>query len=102
MVVRDSVRVQNRIKSFIRSRGVAVEGKGVYGLEGRKEYVQKLPEGTRAAVATSYTEYDVLEELRKRADNDLVSEVRLHPASKVLATCPESGRSERRDCYPSS
>jgi hypothetical protein len=43
MVVRDSVRVQNRIKSFIRSRGVAVEGKAVYVLKGRKEYLESCP-----------------------------------------------------------
>src|SRR4029453_5909572 len=57
MVVRDSVRVQNRIKSFMRSRGVAVEGKAVYGTAGRTEYLDKLPEGTHAAVATLYAQF---------------------------------------------
>jgi transposase len=91
MVVRDSVRVQNRIKSFMRSRGVAVEGKAVYGAEGRQQYLEKLPDGTRSAVATLYAEYDVLEEVRKRAEKELVAEARLHPASKILATCPGIG-----------
>ncbi len=91
MVVRDSVRVQNRIKSFMRSRGVAVEGKAVYGAEGRKEYLDKLPDGTRVAVATLYAQYDVLQELRKRAEKELVTEARLHPVSKILATCPGIG-----------
>jgi len=34
MVVRDVVRTQNRIKSLIRSRGVPVEGKKVYRVDG--------------------------------------------------------------------
>jgi transposase len=91
MVVQDCVRVQNRIKSFMRSRGVAVEGKAVYSLEGRKEYLEKLPEGTRAAAATLYAEYDALEPLRNRAEKELVSEARRHPASKILASCPGIG-----------
>jgi transposase len=91
MVVRDSVRVQNRIKSMMRSRGVAVEGHAVYGLDSRKAYHEKLPEGTRAAVATLYAEYDLLEELRKRAEKELVLEARRHPASRILATYPGIG-----------
>jgi transposase len=91
LVVRDSVRVQNRIKSMIRSRGVTVEGKAVYGADSRKEYQEKLPEGTRAAVATLYAQYDLIEELRKRAEKELVVEARRHPASRILATCPGIG-----------
>ena len=91
MVVRDSVRVQNRIKSFMRSRGVAVEGKAVYGAEGRTGYLDKLPEGTRAAVATLYAQFDVLQEVRKRAEKELVAEARKHSASKIVATCPGIG-----------
>jgi transposase len=76
----------------MRSRGaVAVEGKAVYGAEGRQQYLEKLPDGTRSAVATLYAEYDVLEEVRKRAEKELVAEARLHPASKILATCPGIG-----------
>ena len=91
MVVQDSVRVQNRIKSFLRSRGVAVEGKAVYGAEGREDYLEKLPEGTRAAVATLYAQYDALQALRKRAEKELVVEAQLHPASKIVGTCPGIG-----------
>jgi transposase len=91
MVVRDSARVQNRIKRFMRSRGVSVEGKTVYGVEGREEYLAKLPEGTRSAVAILYAQYDVLQEVRKRSVKELVTEARLHPASKILATCPGIG-----------
>ena len=91
MVVRDVVRVQNRIKSLMRSRGVAVAGKAVYGSEGRQEYVCKLPTGTREAAATLYAEYDVLQEVRKRATKEMVTEAREHSISKVLGSCPGIG-----------
>jgi transposase len=91
MIVRDAVRAQNRIKSLMRSRGVAVEGKAVYGIDGRTEYLAKLPEGTRTAVLTLYTEYDVLQEVRKGAEKQLIAEARLHPITKILATCPGIG-----------
>jgi transposase len=63
----------------------------VYGVEGREEYLAKLPEGTRSAVAILYAQYDVLQEVRKRSAKELVAEARLHPASKILATCPGIG-----------
>jgi hypothetical protein len=40
IVVQDVVRVQNRIKALLRSRGVAVSGKGVYSEQGREECLQ--------------------------------------------------------------
>ena len=43
------------------------------------------------AVATLYAQYDVLQEVRKRAEKELVAEARLHPASKIVATCPGIG-----------
>jgi transposase len=91
MVVRDVVRVQNRIKSFMRSRGVAVTGKTVYGSEGREAYVKKLPEGTREAVTTLYALYDVEKEIRKRAEKELLQEARGHRLAGVLETCPGIG-----------
>jgi transposase len=91
MVVRDGVRTQNRIKSLLRSRGVAVEGKTVYGAEGRQEYVDQLPDGTRAAAATLFAQYDALQEIRKRAERELLGEARLHSITKVIGTCPGIG-----------
>jgi len=91
MVVRDVVRTQNRIKSLIRSRGVAVEGKTVYRADGRQEYVDKLPEGTRAAALTLFAQYDALQEIRKRAEKELLAEARLYPITGLLATCPGIG-----------
>jgi hypothetical protein len=50
MLVQDVVRVQNRIKALLRSRGVAVEGKNVYSKKGREEFVQNVL-GARAEVS---------------------------------------------------
>ena len=47
MVVQDVVRVQNRIKALLRSRGVAVSGKSVYSEKGREDCLEKLPAASR-------------------------------------------------------
>jgi transposase len=91
MVVRDVVRVQNRLKSFYRSRGVDVAGKKVYGKKGRGDYLQQLPSGTRAATETLYAEYDGLLEIRDRAEKELLEESRRHTVSRILQTCPGLG-----------
>ena len=91
MVVRDGVRVQNQIKSFMRSRGVEVSGRTVYSSEGRESYVKQLPGGTREAVLTLYALYDAEKEVRKRAEKELVQEARNHRLAGVLETCPGIG-----------
>ena len=91
MIVQDAVRTQNRNKSLMRSRGVAVDGKTVYGVEGRKDYLEQLPEGTRAAASTLFAQHDALQEIRKRAEKELLTEARLHPITAALGTCPGIG-----------
>jgi transposase len=91
MVVQDSVRVQNRIKALYRSRGIAVAGKSVYSEKGREEFLEKLPDATRAAAKTLYAQYDAVEEIRRQAEKDLVKEAHRHPISRVLETCPGLG-----------
>jgi len=91
MIVQDVVRVQNRIKALYRSRGVAVAGQTVYSVHGRQEWLPKLPEASRCAAATLYAQYDAVEEVRRRAEKDLVQEAHRHPISRVLETCPGLG-----------
>ncbi len=91
MIVRDVVRVQNRLKSLYRSRGVQVTGKAVYSTKGRVEPLKQLPAGTRAATETMYAQYDALVEVRKRAEQELLEEARRHPIAKVLQSCPGLG-----------
>jgi hypothetical protein len=57
-------RIESR--ALLRSRGVSVEGKTIYGAEGRQKYVDQLPDGTRAEAATLFAQYDALQEIRKQ------------------------------------
>jgi transposase len=91
MVVEDVVRVQNRLKSLYRSRGVPVAGKAVYSSKSRDEWLAKLPEGARAATRTLYAQYDAISEVRTRAEKELVAEARRHPIAGILETCPGLG-----------
>lgn len=91
MVVQDVVRVQNRLKSLYRSRGVPVSGTAVYRKEGRESWLSRLGPGTRAAAETLYAQYDAVQEVRKRAEKDLLAEARRQPIAKVLSTCPGLG-----------
>ena len=43
MLVEDVVRIQSRIKSVYRSRGVSTTGKRIYGKQGRESWLKKLP-----------------------------------------------------------
>lgn len=91
MLVQDSVRVQNRIKAILRSRGVATSGQSVYSETDREEYLKKLPDASRGAAKTLYAQYDAIEKIRRQAEKDLVHEAHRHPISRVLETCPGLG-----------
>lgn len=91
MVVQDVVRVQNRIKSLYRSRGVPVSGTEVYRKDGRGSWLEQLGPGTRAAAETLYAQYDAVQEVRKRAEKELLTEARRQSIAKVLSTCPGLG-----------
>lgn len=91
MIVQDVVRVQSRIKALYRSRGVAVAGKTVYSAKGREEWLPKLPGTARASAMTLYAQYDAVEEVRRRAEKELVQEAHRHPISRVLESCPGLG-----------
>jgi transposase len=91
MVMRDVVRVQNRIKALYRSRGVGTSGKSIYRADHREAWIEKLPDVARAAASTLHTQYDVVEAVRRQAEKDLVQEVHHHPVARLLETCPGLG-----------
>ncbi len=91
MIVQDVVRVQNRIKALLRSRGVAASGTSVYSKKGREELVAKLPDASRGAASTLYAQYDAVEAIRRQAEKDLVAEAHRHAMSRVLESCPGLG-----------
>src|SRR5262249_39231385 len=91
MIVQDAVRVQDRIKSLYRSRGIAVAGKAIYGEKGRQEGLGKLPQAMQPAARTLYAQYDAVREVRTRAEKELRTEAHRHPISRLLETCPGLG-----------
>ena len=91
MLVEDSVRIKNRIKSFYRSRGVAVSGRAVYSEKGREPLLPELPEATRQAAIMLYAQYDAVEKVREAAEKELVKEAHKHPMNRILLTCPGLG-----------
>ena len=91
MMVSDVVRVQGRLKSVYRSRGITTTSKTIYSATGRERWLKRLPAGVRAAVMALYDEYDALVPIRKRAEKQLVTESHNHPISHVLETCPGLG-----------
>ena len=91
MLVRDVVRVQARLKVMYRARGIATPGKSVYSPSGRYQWLNRLPVSSRWATEKLHEEYDLLLELKREAERELVAEARKHRISRVLATAPGLG-----------
>ena len=91
MVVSDSVRVQNRIKSLYRSRGISTAGKDVYRSSSRETWLEKLPEKVRPLARILYEELDAVRKLQQRAEKEMLDESHRHRISRVLETCPGLG-----------
>lgn len=91
MLVSDDVRVQNRIKSLLRSRGIQVAGSAVYTAAGRSAYVDRLPAEARTMADLLYQQHDHLSDLRKQAQKAMISEARKHPEYRCVKSCPGLG-----------
>ncbi len=91
MLVRDVVRAQARLKVMYRARGIATPGKSVYGPRQRDRWLRQLPVSSRWATEKLHEEYDLLVELKREAEHELVVESRKHRISRVLATAPGLG-----------
>lgn len=91
LVVIDSVRVQNRIKSLFRSRGITVSGRTVYSEAGRGTYLASLPSAIRTTAEFFYQQLDHLRSLRHEAQRELVTEARKHAVFSYVRTCPGIG-----------
>jgi transposase len=90
-VMRDSVRVQSRLKTLFRSRGVPTTGKDVYAVARREDFIRELPARSRPRAETLYLELDALLEVRKKAKKELLVEARKHRAFHTLRTIPGLG-----------
>ncbi len=91
MISRDLVRVQARIKSIYRSRGVATPGRSVYCQRNREQWLQQLPPPARTSAARLYEHCDFLRDLKEQAQAELVAESRQHRIARVLETAPGLG-----------
>ena len=100
MLVADSVRVQNRIKSLLRSRGVVCGGRRVYSAIERVQWLEKLPTKVRPLAEILYHEHDALIELRKCAQKQMLSEARKHPTFGIVKTCPGMGEIRTAQLLP--
>ncbi len=90
MQVRDSVRLQNRILSLYRSRGIDTSD-SLYHPDHRAEWIGKLPARMQTAAESLLRQYDAVEPLRRETEKTMVKEARKQPEAKLLATVPGLG-----------
>ena len=91
MVVRDVVRVKNRLKAIWRSRGIRTSD-GVYDAEARSRWIKRLPHSYRALAERLGQQLDVLEPLKEQAERSLLEEAKTHPIIRKISTAPGMGR----------
>jgi hypothetical protein len=90
-LVSDAVRVQARIKSLYRSRGILVTGMNVFGVRHRAQWQEQLPSSTQTRATRLYDHLDFMLEQRKQAEADLIREAKKHSIVRVLETAPGFG-----------
>ena len=90
-LVGDVVRVQARIKSVYRSRGVMVTGVDVYGSRRREQWQKQLCSSAQSRATRLYDHLDFLLEEKKQAEADLLREAKGHAIVRILETAPGFG-----------
>jgi len=88
---RDLVRVQARLKSLYRSRGIRTPGASVYGLRRRDVWLDQLPRAARSSAERFYAQLDFLVGLKQEAEQDLIRESKRHRITPLLETIPGLG-----------
>jgi len=91
-IIRDGTRVKNRLKGLFRGRGIVCRGTGVYSEEERDQWVKRLDHAAlRVRICRLWKELDLLVQLRKEAEKDLMAEAHKHPEIKILRSIPGIG-----------
>ncbi len=90
-LVGDAVRVQSRIKSLYRARGICVTGENVYSVRQRKQWQEQLSSSAQTRVTRLYAHFDFLLEQKKQAEADLLREAKKHAIVRILETAPGFG-----------
>ncbi len=89
--VRDRVRVQSRLKTLYRSRGIPSGGRALYGVRRRDEWLEKLPAPCQPRALHLYTHLDFLVEQEQTIQAELRGELSKHSIGRMLQTCPGLG-----------
>ena len=99
--VKDVVRVKNRLKSVMRSRGVAYgAGHSVYAKSSRQRWLEDLPEVTWPLAELLYEELDALVALKAKAEKAMLAEATKHRQWRLLKTCPGLGPIRTAELLP--
>ncbi len=88
---RDVVRTKNRLKSTYRRRGIDCTGTSVYNPQTRAKRERELPAAVLPAAELLGTSLDCLEELKKEAEEAMVTESRRYRIARILQTVPGMG-----------
>ncbi len=91
-LVSDSVRIQNRLKAVLRSRGVRLPQRlKTFDASGQEVFDSLADPELRMRVQWLWREYQAVESLRAEAKKALRRECRRHPACRLLKTVPGVG-----------
>jgi transposase len=101
LVVGDVVRVKNRLKSVLRSRGVGYgAGHSVYTKRDRERWLSELPTATRPLAELLYEEHDGLAALKAKAEKAMLREACKHREWVLVKTCPGLGPIRTAELLP--
>lgn len=90
LALRDVVRIKNRLKAVLRSRGILADA-GVYDTAARTSWLKQLPFGYRQLGEWLGRELDRIVPLRDEAEEWLLRESKSHPIIRTLKTGPGMG-----------
>jgi hypothetical protein len=106
---KDVVRVQSRIKSLYRSKGVQVSGADVYSQDRREKWSGMLPPSCLSPMAVLYSQYDALVPIKEQTQKDMITEAGRHriytkrvPASRASPGFPLHSQPRRTGKYASA
>jgi transposase len=90
MQVGDSARVQNRIRSMFRSRGIETDDT-LYSQDKREAWLMQLPVRSQRAAELLFRQYDAVEPLRRECEKEMLLEARKYKPWKLLRSVPGIG-----------
>lgn len=91
-LVSDATRTMNRIKALYRGRGLNCDGHHIYKTEQRQDWLAKLPEeGARFRGQMLFEQLEKLQELRRKAKQELLQHGKREPEYALLCSLPGIG-----------